>query len=37
MVPEALQRVIKWGFIFKEIKVFLIVNLHIREESGFHV
>ena len=37
MVPEVLQRAIKLGFTFKEIKVFLIVNLHIREDSGFHV
>ena len=37
MVPEVLRRAIKLGFIFKGIKVFLIVNLHIREDSGFHV
>lgn len=33
MVLEVLQRAIKLGFIFKGIKVFLIVNLHIREGS----
>lgn len=37
MVPEVLRRAIKLGFIFKGIKVFFIVNLHIREDSGFHV
>ena len=37
MVPEVLQRAIKLGFIFKGIKAFLIVNLHIREDSGCHV
>ena len=37
MVPEVLQKAIKLGFTFKGIKVFLIVNLHIREDSGFHV
>lgn len=37
MVPEVLRRAIKLGFIFKGIKVFLIVNLHIREDSGCHV
>lgn len=37
MVPEVLRRAIKLGFISKGIKVFLIVNLHIREGSGCHV
>ena len=37
MVPEVLQRAIKLGFTFKGIKVFLIENLHIREDSGFPV
>lgn len=37
MVPEVLRRAIKLGFISKGIKVFLIVNLHIREDSGCHV
>lgn len=37
MVPEVLQRAIKLGFTFNAIKVFLIVNLHIREDSGCHV
>lgn len=37
MVPEVLQRAIKLGFTFKGIKVFLIENLHIREDSGFLV